>query len=199
MRGGTAAWRNTLATNEPQIKPGPVNNNYNGQHHTRNLWFWVSRLERELEEDHDKLVRVGGNIFGWSCGYGVGPAPVSWCPRVAELLSSSRYPQPQVSPPQRRDLLQNPDTELLRVQLILGAGARRGLPANRRQLKLRRRFCCSELRVGVGTSGRRQPRPAHPLQQRELPPQFLSNLRINFALLQIEMWTAVAAGFWDTG
>ena len=36
--GATAAWRNTLATNEPQIKPGPENNNnYHGQHHTRNL------------------------------------------------------------------------------------------------------------------------------------------------------------------
>ena len=46
----------------------------------------VSRVERELEEEHDKLVRVDGNIFGWSCGYGVGPAPVSWC----ELVSACR-------------------------------------------------------------------------------------------------------------
>ena len=82
--GATAAWRNALATNEPQIKPGPENNNnYHGQHHTRNLtWgpgYITSRARRRSDE---KLVRVDGNIIGWIQGMGecvdsgVGPAPV---------------------------------------------------------------------------------------------------------------------------
>ena len=69
--GATAAWRNTLATNEPQIKPGPENNNtYHGHIITRETSHgsWVSYLEREMEAEHDQMVRVNGNIFGWSCG-----------------------------------------------------------------------------------------------------------------------------------
>ena len=58
--GATAAWRNALATNEPQIKPGPENNNnYHGQHHTRNL-TWVLGITSRA--------RNGGGA--WSNGKG---------------------------------------------------------------------------------------------------------------------------------